>query len=326
VRRREFIGFISSAATLSFAAEAQQKRPVIGFFGVHSPGTLAPGLLPAFWRGLNEVGYHEDRNVVVDYVWAEGRYERLPGLAAELVRRRVDVIVAAGGSIAAQTAKNATSTIPIIILAGDDPVRLGLVNSINRPGGNLTGVAQLVVASEAKRLELLRELVRTVDVVAFLSNPARSNSERQVAEMQKAAAALGLKLLIIEADEDDDLAPAFARARAEAGALVVGADPYFFVRRDRLVALAADHTLPTMYFFREFVLAGGLVSYGSNLASAFHQVGVYTGKVLNGSPPAELPLVQQSDKLELILNVRTARALGLTIPPTLLARADEVIE
>jgi putative ABC transport system substrate-binding protein len=323
--RREFLALFGGAATFPFAAAAQQKA-VIGFFGVHSPKTLAPGLLPAFWRGLNEVGYHEERNVAVDYLWADGRYERLPALAAELVRRRVDVIVAAGGSIAAQTAKDATSTIPVIILAGDDPVRLGLVNSINQPGGNLTGVAQLVVASEGKRLELLRELVPTADVIAFLSNPARSNSERQVTEIQNAAGALGLKLLVVEADEDDDLAPAFARARAEAGALVVGADPYFFVRHDSLVALAAVHALPTMYFFREFVLAGGLVSYGSNLASAFHQVGVYTGKVLKGTPPAELPLVQQSDKLELVLNVKTAKTLGLSVPPTLLARADEVIE
>jgi putative tryptophan/tyrosine transport system substrate-binding protein len=205
-------------------------------------------------------------------------------------------------------------------------VRLGLVASINRPGGNITGVAQLVVASEGKRLELLRELTPDAKLVAFLTNPKRPNSPQQTQAMQEAARALTLGLVVLEAHDDDDLPQALAAARSQAGALVVGADPYFFARYERIVVLVERHALPAVYFFREFVLAGGLASYGSNLAHAYHQVGVYTGKVLNGAAPADLPMVQQSDKLELVINLKTAKALGLHIPPTLLARADEVIE
>jgi len=304
---------------------AQARRPVIGFFGPLST-TLASALLPAFHRGLAEQGYVEGRSVSVEYLWSDGSYERLPSLMAELVRRKVDVIIAAGGGIAALTAKNAQTTIPIIILAGDDPVRLGLVSSINRPGANITGVVQLVVASEGKRLELMRELVPEAKVIAFLTNPARPNAEPQVVAMQTTAAALGVTLTVVRADHDDDLPRAVAAARASAGALIIGADPYFFVRKEQIVALAETHALPTMYFFREFVAAGGLVSYGSNLVNAYHQVGVYAGKVLKGGDPAEMPMVQQSDKLELVLNANTAKNLGLTVPPTFLARADEVLE
>ena len=326
MRRREVIAGIGAAAW-PLAARAQQPPVrVIGFLGAVSAATLALVHLPAFRRGLEEAGYVEGRNVSVEYLWADGFYDRLPALATELVRRRVDVIVAAGGTITAMAAKAATTTIPTIILAGDDPVRLGLVASINRPGGNITGVAQLVVASEGKRLELLRELAPQANLVAFLTNPNRPNSPEQREAMQKAASTLRLGLLVLEADDDDELPRAFAAAQREAGALVVGADPYFFARHERIVALADHHSLPAMYFFREFVLAGGLASYGSSLAHAYHQVGVYTGKVLKGADPAELPVVQQSDKLELVINLKTAKALGLTIAPTFVARADEVIE
>jgi putative tryptophan/tyrosine transport system substrate-binding protein len=327
MRRREFIGLLSvGAAVWSLAARAQQKRPVIGFLGIASPATVTPVLLPAFRRGLGEIGFTEGRNVTVEYLWADGFYDRLPALAAEFVNRRVDVIVAAGGSIAGRVAKAATATIPIIALAGDDPVWLGFAASLNRPGGNVTGVVQLVIASGAKRLELLRELVPDAKVIAFLNNPARPNASRQTQDMQAAADALGLRLVVVEADDDDDLASSIAAARTQASALVVAGDPYFLARQDRIVALAGQHALPTMYFFREFVTAGGLISYGSNLANAFHQVGVYAGKVLKGARPGDLPMIQQSDKLELVLNMRTAKALGLPVPATLLAQADEVIE
>lgn len=327
MRRRDVLLTLGPGlAAWSRNAGAQNRRPVIGFFGVHSSTTLAPTLLPAFRKGLAEQGYVEGRNVSIEYLWADGLYERLPALVSELVTRNVDVIVAAGGSIAAQAAKAATGSIPVIILAGDDPVRLGLVSSINRPGTNITGVAQLVVASEGKRLELMHELVPAAKVIAFLTNPARSNSERQVAAMQEAAKAVGVELAVLEADDDGDLRSVLGTAKPAAGALIVGADPYFFVRHELIVSLVESHALPTMYFFREFVAAGGLVSYGSNLANAFHQIGVYAGKVLSGIKPAEMPMVQQSDKLELVLNATTAKKLGLAIPPTFLARADEVIE
>jgi ABC-type uncharacterized transport system substrate-binding protein len=223
-------------------------------------------------------------------------------------------------------AKQATPSIPIVILAGSDPVQWGLVASLNRPGGNVTGVAQLVVEVEAKRLELLRELVPTAATVALLANPKRPGSERQQQNVQAAARTLGLTLLVVEADEEDDFDPAFATARAGAGALIVSADPFFFAHRDRIVALAEHHSLPTMYFFREFVAAGGLVSYGSNLGNAYHHIGVYAGKILKGLNPAEMPMVQQSDKLELVINLKTARVLGIQVPATLQTSADEVIE
>jgi len=326
MRRRQFIRGLGAAEAISWrGVRAQARQPVIGFFSVHSSATAAPTVLPAFHRGLAEAGYVEGRNVSVEYLWADGTYERLPALVAELVRRRVDVIVASGGTIAAQTAKAGTSSIPLIALAGDDPVRLGLVSSINPTGGNVTGVAQLVVASERKRLEFTHELVPDANAIAFLTNPSRTNSGRQAA-MQTTATELGVTLALFEAVDDDDLRRAVAAARRAAGALIVAGDAYFFVRHEQIVALAERHALPAMYPFREFVAAGGLASYGTNLADAYHQIGVYAGKVLKGGDPGNMPMVQQSDKLELVLNARTARTLGLTIPPTLLARAEEVIE
>jgi putative ABC transport system substrate-binding protein len=327
MRRREFLAGLGGAAGSPLMARAQQSRlPVIGFLGIASSTVMRPALLPAFRRGLEQEGYVEGRDVAIEYSWAEGSYDRLPVLADEAARRRVDVIVAAGGTVAALVAKRATSTVPVIILAGDDPVRLGLVASINRPGGNVTGVAQLVAASEGKRLELLRELVPAAERIAMLANPRRENSERQMQELQAGARALGITLHVIEAGADDELPRAMGEARNRADALIVAADPYFFARHDRIVGLAALHSLPSIYFFREFVTAGGLVSYGSNLADAFREIGSYAGKVLRGGNPGEMPMVQQSDKLELVVNLKTAATLGLTIPLTILARADEVIE
>ena len=326
MRRRELVASLAAAVWPLTTSAQQARTPVVGFLGLGSPTTVGPALLAAFYRGLAEAGYTEGRNVAVDYVWAEGFYDRLPTLAAELVRRRVDVIIAAGGTTAALAAKQATTSIPIVILSGSDPVQWGLVASLNRPGGNITGVAQLVVEVEAKRLELLRELVPAAATVALLANPKRPGSERQQQNVLAAARTLGLTLLVVEADEDDDFDPAFATARAGAGALIVSADPFFFARRDRIVALAERHSLPTMYFFREFVAAGGLVSYGSNLGNAYYHIGMYAGKILKGLNPAEMPMVQQSDKLELVINLKTAKALSIQVPATLQTSADEVIE
>jgi putative ABC transport system substrate-binding protein len=326
MRRRELVASLAAAVWPLTTSAQQARTPVVGFLGLGSPTTVGPALLAAFHRGLAEAGYTDGRNVAVDYVWAEGLYDRLPTLAAELVRRRVDVIVAAGGTTAALAAKGATTSIPIVIMAGSDPVQWGLVASVNRPGSNVTGVVQLVVEVEAKRLELLRELVPSTPTVALLANPKRPGSERQQKDVEAAARALGLTLLVVDADDDDDLAPAFEAASAGAGALIVSADPFFFARRDRIVALAEHHSLPTMYFFREFVAAGGLVSYGSNLGNAYYHIGVYAGKILKGFNPAEMPMVQQSDKLELVINLKTARVLGIQVPATLQTSADEVIE
>lgn len=326
MRRRDLLALIGGAPALPRALAAQSRGlPVIGFLAL-SDATVRPVLLPAFHRGLGEVGFVEGRNVSLYHVSAEGSYERLPGLATELVRRRVDVIVAAGGTVAALTARAATREIPIVGLAGDDPVRLGLAASIGRPGGNFTGVVQLVVASVGKRLEVMHELIPDAKVIAFLNNPSRPNAALQTREIQVAARALGLGLAVVEAADDETLGTAMATARARAGGLVIAGDPYFLARQGLIVALAAQHGLPTMYFFKDFVLSGGLISYGSSLANAFHQVGVYVGRILGGAKPAELPMAQQSDKLELVINLTVAKALGLAVPDSILVQADEVIE
>jgi putative tryptophan/tyrosine transport system substrate-binding protein len=327
VRRRAFIAVLGGAAAAwPVVASAQQaKTPVVAFVSSASPA-IHGALLPAFRRGLAAAGYSEDRNVTVEYLWAEGSYERLAALMAEAVGRRVDVIVAAGGTAAALAAKGTTSTIPIIMLAGDDPVRLGLVASINHPRGNVTGVAQLVVASEGKRLEVLRELLPKAKNIAVLFNPVKANANEQLQDLQRAAQVLGVTLHVVEASADDQLAGAMAAGRSAAEAMIVAADPYLFARYDRIVRLSAQHVLPAIYFFREFVADGGLISYGSNLADAYREIGAYAGKVLRGENPADIPVVQQSDKLELVINLKTAKALGLEVPLTLLARADEVIE
>ncbi|KAB1072958.1 ABC transporter substrate-binding protein [Methylobacterium planeticum] len=327
MKRRHLVAAMAGALLAPRTGRAQQGRwPVVGFLSISSPEAVRPSLLPAFQRGLAEAGYVEGRNVAIRYVWAEGSYERLPTLAGELVQQKVDVIVAAGGTIAALTSRAATSDIPIVGLAGDDPVRLGLATSIGRPGGNFTGVVQLVVASVGKRAELLHELVPDMKVVAFLDNRLRTNAPQQVSEMQEASRALGLDLVVIDASDDEGLRSALPVARAKAGGLVLAGDPFFFARRTLITSLVQQHALPTIYFFKEFVLSGGLISYGSNLASAFRQIGVYAGRILAGAKASELPLVQQTDKLELVINLKAARALGLTVPTSILIQAEDVFD
>jgi putative ABC transport system substrate-binding protein len=326
MQRREFISLLGGAAVAwPLAARAQQPAtPVIGFLNTSKP---YPPLINEFRSGLAEHGYYEGRNVLTEYRWAEGQYDRLPALAAELVRGRVDVVVAAGGSNAGLAAKAATNTIPIVVLIGGDPVELGLAASLSRPGGNVTGVAQLVVAAEQKRLELLHELMPAAKTIAYLVNPAGPNAEKQTRDAVSEEQALGVKLSILRASSDRDFAAAFATiVQDRIGALVVGADPFFFMQRDQLVALSIRHAVPAMYFFREFAAAGGLISYGTRLVDGYHQLGVYTGKVLKGAKPADLPIAQQSEKIELVINLKTAKALGFTVPLSLLTRADELIE
>jgi putative tryptophan/tyrosine transport system substrate-binding protein len=326
MRRREFIALLGGTALAwPLDARAQQPtKPVIGFLNTSKPN---PPMLEEFRIGLAENAYYEGQNVLIEYRWAEGRYDRLPALAAELVRKRVDVIVAAGGSNAATAAKAATSTIPIVVLIGGDPVELGLAASFGRPGGNVTGVAQLVVAAEQKRLELIHELVPTAKTIAYLVNPAGPNAKKQIEDAVSQEHALGVKLSVLNASSDGDFDAAFATvAQDRIGALTVGADPFFFMQRDQLTALSMRHAVPTMYFFREFVTAGGLISYGTRLVEGYHQLGVYTGKVLKGAKPADMPITQQSEKIELVINLKTAKALGLDVPLSLLTRADELIE
>ncbi len=326
MNRREFIALLSGAATgwPLVGLTQQPTTPVIGFLTTTKP---YPPLINELRSGLVETGYYEGQNVSIEYTWAEGHYDRLPALAAELVRRRVDVIVAAGGTNAGMAAKAATGTIPIVVLIGGDPVELGFAASFSHPGGNVTGVAQLVVAAEQKRLELLHELVPTTKTIAYLMNPAGANAQRQVQDAVSQEHALGVKLSVLRASSERDFAAAFASiVQDRIGALVIGADPFFFVHRDELVALSMRHAVPTMYFFREFATAGGLISYGTRLIDGYHQLGVYTGKVLRGAKPADMPITQQSEKIELLINLKTAKALGLDVPLSLLTRADELIE
>jgi putative tryptophan/tyrosine transport system substrate-binding protein len=325
MRRREFIAALLAGGAISSpkAGYAQQHSlPVIGYLSTGQPTST----LQEFLSSLAESGFVEGRNVVIEYRWAEGRYDRLPDLAAELVRRRVDVIVAVGGSMSGRAAKAATDTIPIVVLSGADPVETGFAESLSHPGSNVTGIAQLVVESDTKRLQLLHELMPSAGTIAYLENPNLTNAERYTQVLEAASRTLGVKLAVLRASSERDFDPAFATiSQARVRALLLANDPFFFIERDRLVALAARHALPTMYFFREFVAAGGLISYGSHLADGYRQVGVYAAKILKGARPADLPIAQQT-KIELVINLRTAKALGLVVPPTLLARADEVIE
>ena len=326
IRRREFMILLGGAAAWPLAARAQQPAlPVIGFLSSGSPNAYAP-LLTAFLRGLNETDYVEHRNVGAEYRWAEGQADRLPALANELVARQVAVIVATGGNAPALAAKAATNTIPIVFTGGGDPVALGLVASLSRPGGNATGVSNISISIDPKRLEILRELVPRADKIACLRNPDNANADTQLREVQAAARTLRQEIFVVTASTVRELDSAFASiVQQRAGALLVMSDPFFTNIRDQLVALAAKHAMPAMYPFREFVSAGGLINYGPSVADGFRQAGVYTGKILKGEKPADLPVMLPT-KFELVINLKTANALGLTVPPTLLARTDEVIE
>ena len=327
MKRRQFITLLGGGAAWPLAARAQQATmPVIGYLGVSSFEKSAGRSLHAFKRGLAESGYVEDRNVTIEYRWADDEYDRLPALAVELVQRGVEVLVAAG-SPAALPAKAATTVIPIVFMIGSDPVELGLVAGLNRPGGNLTGVAYLNVEVAPKRLELLHELIPTAKSIALLVNPANPVvADAQAKELQAAISTLGLNLMLVKASNPLEMEDAFATlVRERVEALQIGVDPLFGNHVDQLVALAARHKVPTMYPWREFTAAGGLMNYGSSIPDAFRQVGVYTGQILKGAKPADLP-VQRPTKLQFVLNLKAAKALGLEVPPTLLARADEVIE
>ena len=309
-----------------FASPAQAPAvPKIGFLNSGSPGPFAH-LVAGFREGLGELGFVEGRSVSIEYRWAEGRYERLPELAVDLVRRRVAVLVATGGENSALAAKAATSNIPIVFAIGGHPVDLGLVASLNRPGGNLTGLTQYTGPLEAKRLGLLRELVPAARTIAVLVNPDFANATAQLKDIEEGARRIGVQLVTLKATTDNDFESVFATlVRRRVDALVVSSDPFFNTRRDRLVALAALHRIVVIYEFREFAAAGGLMSYGANLADGYRQIGAYTGRILQGTRPGDLPILQPT-KFEFVINLKTAKALGLTMPRSLLLRADEVIQ
>ena len=322
MNRREFLLVLGGAMTAARAAFAQQKAmPVIGYLNGTSPAANAESLV-AFRKGLSETGRVEGQNLAMEYRWAEFHYERLPGLAADLVDREVDVIAACGGAGEALAAKGATSMIPIVFTVGADPVETGLVASLARPGGNLTGVAILNVELVQKRVELISELVPQARVIGYLINPNNSAIEPNIASAREAVRVRGLQLEILKAGAEGEIDAVFASLVQHVDALVVG-DPLFNSRREQIVALAARYRVPAIYNGREYVAAGGLISYGANFAAPYHQIGIYA--VLNGAKPADLP-VHQPTTFELVVNLTTAKALGLTVPPSILARADEVIE
>ena len=328
MRRRQFLTLLGgTAAAWPLAARAQQKRPmpVVGFLHSASRDAFAQQIVTGFQRGLAEAGYVDGQNVTIEYRWAESKYDRLPALAGELARREVAVIVANGPS--APVAKLTTATIPIVFATGDDPVQLGLVASLNRPGGNVTGVTTLALELGPKRLELLHECLPTVGTIALLVNPSnRVRSENLSRDLQAAAHAIGVQTHMLHANTESDIDTAFATiVQLRAGGLLIGTDPFFNSRIEQLGKLALRQAVPAIYQYRDFAAAGGLMSYGGSIIDLYHRVGGNTGRILKGEKPADLP-VQQSTKAELIINLKAAKTLGLTVPTSLLVRADEVIE
>ena len=328
MKRRQFIALLGgAAATWPLTAHAQQPAmPVIGFLNSASPESFALQLA-GFRQGLQEVGYTEGQNVAIEFRWAKSQYDRLPELAADLVRRRVAVIAATGGTVSATAAKSVTTTIPIVFTSGGDPVRMGLVASLNQPGGNVTGVSLFTSTLAAKRLELLHELVPTAKVIAILVNPANPNSEPDTRAVQAAAPTIGVQIVVLKARNGAEIGKAFdALSQYKVDAILVGADPLFDNSgRDQMIVLTARHAVPAIYDWRDVTVAGGLVSYGSNLAEGYRLAGIYAGRILKGAKPADLP-VQQPSKFEFVINLKTAKALGLTIPNQMQLLADEVIE
>ena len=324
MRRRDFVIVLLGGAVFS-SREGRTQQRLIGFLSAGSADAYAP-FVAAFRSALNEAGYVEGRNLAIEYRWAEGHYDRLPELAADLVRSKPEVIVTSGGDIVIGAAKAAAAEIPIVFTSGGDPVARGFVAGLARPGGNMTGVSLLVIELVAKRLEFVQELVPDAAGVAGLVNPKNSNAGRNVAALQEAARAKGVQLHIVEASSEGDFETAFASLAAlHAGALVVGADPFFNARRSQIVVLAARHSMPAIYEWREFVDAGGLISYGPSLPGVYRQMGAYVGRILGGEKPADLPVIQPTI-FELAFNVTTAKTLGIAIPPMIVARADKVIE
>jgi putative tryptophan/tyrosine transport system substrate-binding protein len=326
MRRRAFITLLGGTAVAwPVAARAQQALPVIGLLGTTSANEWSQ-LVAAFQGGLRDLGYVDGENVAVEYRWAEGQFDRLPALTADLIGHHAAVIVTTGSANSAQAAKGATANVPIVFVIGTDPVRLGLVASFNRPGGNITGVSWLAAALGAKQLELLGEMLPNVRVIAMLANPNNPVSESELKDVQEASVALDRQILGLHASSEAEIDSAFATiAQEQARALIVSSDSVFFARRDQVVALAARHAVPAIYPVYEYAVAGGLMSYGSRLSDAYRQVGNYTGRILKGEKPADLP-VQQATKVELTINLKTAKALGIEIPTALLVRADEIIE
>jgi putative tryptophan/tyrosine transport system substrate-binding protein len=327
MRRRAFISLLGGAAAAwPLAARAQQPAmPVIGLLGTASAAEWTD-LVAAFRQGLGQTGFFEGQNLRAEYLWADGQFDRLPALAAELVQHQVAVIVTTGSANSTRAAKVATATIPIVFVIGTDPVKLGLVASFNRPGGNMTGVSWLAAALGAKQLELVTDLLPNATMIAMLVNPDNTVSESELKEVQEVSRARGREIFGLRASSEREIDAAFATLiRQRVGALLVSSDSLFFARRDQLVTLAARHAVPAIYPVREYAAAGGLMSYGTRLSDAYRQVGVYTGRILKGEKPGDLPIVQAS-KVELVVNLKTAKSLGITLPLTLLGRTDEVIE
>jgi putative ABC transport system substrate-binding protein len=326
IGRRRFLATLGGAAAGPLAARAQQPAmPVIGFLSARSPSE-ATYAVAAFHQGLKEGGYVEGQNVAIEYRWAEGQYDRAPALVADLGRRQVTVIVATGGTGSSLAAKAATATIPIVFISADDPVKLGLVASLNLPGGNATGINFFVSAMEAKRFGLLHDLVPTAALMGVLLNPNNAPFDFQLRDVQEAARSIGQQIHILHASSEQDIHAAFKTfVRMRVQALLVCADPFFNGRREQLVTLAAHYAIPAIYELREYAMAGGLMSYGTNLPDSYRQLGIYTARILKGEKPADLPVLQ-STKFELVINLKTAKALGITVPLPLSGRADEVIE